>query len=673
MKRPRILQPLLLLLSSPMLIVPALPVWAGEQGEDSYLELDLAQLMQVTLTSAAKKEQSLDETAAAAFVITSSDIKRSTATSIPELLAMAPGIQVAQIANGKWSVSSRGFGGYTSNKLLVMIDGRSVYTPAYSGTYWDMQNVLLEDVDRIEVIRGPGGTLWGANAVNGVINIITKKAQDTQGTLVRGSGGTKEYNGAVRYGTPIGEKSFGRFFAFGTSLDNNELDDGSGSANDDWENIQAGFRFDGITDAKNDWTLSGDVYQNSGDQIVNPYLIPTPPYSTVYDDDYDASGANLNGIWRHQFNDEDRLTVSGYLDYTDREEVFLTQTFTTFNLDLQYETLIGDNHSLTTGLGYRHIDSSFDNTFQVHVEDSNRDLYSAFIQDEIELVEQQLWLTIGSKFEYNEYTDAEWQPSARILYKPKPNHSLWTSVARAVRTPSQIERDGQVTIAVSDGSNPFIPAGIPFYLAGSSDFDSEEVIAYEAGYRWQAKSNLSFDIATYYNSYDKIYASTFDGMGLTFANAVDGEGYGVELAANWQPNNWLTFNLAYSWQELDLGWRNDSYATNTAGNIFEDALPEHLLTLRSQMVFSPRWQANMSLRYTDEISAYEATDLDNPIEISSWWQLNANITWKATENFELKFAGRNIFNDDELQSVSEFVTPGTDIEADFYIMGTWSF
>ena len=651
------------------------PGWAGENAPDSYLDMELAQLMQVTLTSAAKKEQSLDETAAAAFVIARRDIERSSATTVPELLAMVPGIQVAQVANGKWSVSSRGFGGFTSNKLLVMIDGRSVYTPAYSGTYWDMQNLLLEDIDRIEVIRGPGGTLWGANAVNGVINIITRESQETLGTLVRGSVGSQEQTAAARYGTPIGSKSFGRFFAFGKTMNSNELHNATGDAHDDWENIQAGFRLDGITDARNDWTLSGDIYTNSGDQIVSPFWITAPPFMTENYGDYDAGGANLNGSWRHQLSDDRLLTVSGYLDYTDREEAFLNQSFTTLNLDLQYETPMGEYHSLTMGAGYRFIDSNFDTTFQVQLPDQDRSLYSAFLQDEIELAPKTLWLTLGTKYEHNEYTGSEWQPSARLLYKPAPNHSLWSSVARAVRTPSQIENSGRVTVGVIPSFPPAPPTISVVDLVGSTSFDSEEVIAYEAGYRWQARNNLSFDLAAYLNSYDKIYASlpTTTPLELEFVNALDGEGYGFELAANYQPRTWLTFNLAYSWQELDLDWRDSAYEIYPDNELFERGVPQNMFTLRSQVLFSERWQTNLWLRYTDEIEAIEAADFTNLITISSWWQFDANIIWKPSDNFELKLAGRNIFNDEELQTIAEFVTPATDIKADVYLQATWSF
>lgn len=649
---------------------------AEDKADDSYLDMGLAQLMQVTLTSVAKKEQSLDETAAAAFVISQSDIQQSGATSIPELLAMVPGIQVAQISASKWSVSSRGFSGYTSNKLLVMIDGRSVYTPAFSGTYWDMQNVMLEDVDRIEVIRGPGGTMWGANAVNGVINVITKKSQDTLGTLVRGSAGNQEQTAATRFGTPIGSKSFGRVYAMASDHDSNSRHDGSGDANDDWNNIQAGFRLDGITDANNDWTLSGDVYRDSGDQTVYPFWTNFPIFLTESRSSFRAEGANLIGSWQHRFTDDDQLTAKAYIDTTNRFEIFTDQSFTSLDLDIQYETRIGDRNSLTMGLGYRYIDGDFNETFQAAIPDQENSLYSTFIQDEVEIIPDNLWLTVGTKYEHNDFTGSEWQPSGRLLWKPRENHSLWTSVARAVRTPSMVEDSGSVTT----GSFPvFIPPGTfttgRVLLTGSSDFDSEEVIAYEAGYRWQASNSLFFDVALYYNEYDKIYSSLpIDSpTSLKFVNASEGEGYGFELAANWLPISWLSFDLAYSWQKIRLNWRNESFDIFPERQLSELNVPQNQISLRSKIVMSEQWQFNWWLRYVDEIVTLNPITLSSTIEVDSFVQLNANIIWKPIDNLEIMLAGRNFFNDEQLQFISEFITPATDIEADVYLKATWRF
>jgi iron complex outermembrane receptor protein len=399
-------------------------------GDNRYLDMGLAQLMQITVTSVAKKPQTLADTAAAVFVISQEDIRRSGVTSIPEALAMAPGLQVARISASKWSIAARGFGGYTSNKLLVLIDGRSVYIPAYSGTFWDMQNTMLEDIDRIEVIRGPGGTLWGANAVNGVINIITRKSQETLGSLVRtGFGNEEKVTAGARYGGTIGESAFGRLYVTGNDRGSNVLAGSGEDAYDSWDTLQAGFRTDGIVGSQNEWTFQGDVFDNDGDQIVSPFWLDGPPYLTIDHGDYTASGGNLTGSWRHRFDGGDVPTFKSYFDENNRTESYYAQDFTTLDFDLQFETAVGDRNNLTLGTGFRHVDGEFERTFQVWIPDQSSELYSAFLQDEINLLRDRLWLTVGSKFEHNDFTGDEWQSSARMLWKPGVDHSVWAASA----------------------------------------------------------------------------------------------------------------------------------------------------------------------------------------------------------------------------------------------------
>jgi iron complex outermembrane receptor protein len=431
-----------LLVAQALLLQGTSSALAASETLNQYLDMDLDQLMQVTITSVAKKPQSLADTAAAVFVITQEDIRRSGVTSIPQALAMAPGLQVLQISASKWSISARGFGGYTSNKLLVLMDGRSLYTPAYSGTFWDVQNTLLEDVDRIEVIRGPGGTIWGANAVNGVINIITKKARDTEGTLVRARAGTRErFGAAARQGGKLGEATYGRLYLMGSDVDDNVLrqntfSNGDDNANDDWRNLQTGFRLDGAVRKDDKWTLQGDLYKIDGDQIVFPFWLDSPPFLTADYGDYTASGANLIGSWQHTFQNDNVFIFKSYYDNNHRRESYYEDTFNIFDLDMQYEMALGAWNNLTTGLGYRHIDGNFVDNFQVSLPDQTQNLYSAFLQDQFTLVDRLLWLTLGTKYEHNDFTGNEWQPSARLLWKPAEAQSVWAAVARAVRTPS---------------------------------------------------------------------------------------------------------------------------------------------------------------------------------------------------------------------------------------------
>ena len=661
------------LLPAALVLSGIAPVFAGQATSD-YLDMDLAQLMQVTITSVSKKSQHLADAAAAVYVISNEDIRRSGVMSIPEALAMAPGIQVARISASKWSISSRGFGGYTSNKLLVLIDGRSVYTPAYSGTFWDMQNTLLEDVDRIEVIRGPGGTIWGANAVNGVINIITKKAQDTEGKLVRVRGGLEAQAGlAARVGGKIGSSGSGRLYVTADDRDSNILADTDEDANDGWRNIQSGFRADGQQGDRNEWNLQGDIYKNDGDQISYPYWVDGPPYLTANRDGFEAKGGNIIGSWQHRLVGGDLLTCKSYFDNNHRQEPYYDLSFNTVDLDLQYETTVGSRHSLMMGSGFRQIDGTFVDTYQVTIPDQINNLYSAFLQDEIQLISQRLWLTLGSKYEHNDFTGSELQPSARLLWKPDQAHSLWTAIARAVRTPSLVERTGSLTVAAYP-----TPLGTKKYtLNGTADFDSETLIAYEAGYRWQARANLSFDLAGYFNDYDKIYDMAYSTdparTVMEFANVRQGTGQGVELAASWQATSWLSLLATYTWQELDLTSELSVVGQEEQQDVAEAASPKHQASIRSAIDFASNWQWNCWLRYVDDIAGLDSISQKTFVPVPSYFLFDTNLIWKPTNNLEVMLAGQNLLNSSQLQYVAELITPATEIERIVYGKITWRF
>jgi iron complex outermembrane receptor protein len=667
-----------LLLVQALLFQGIVPSLAASETLDKYLDMDLAQLMQVTVTSVAKKPQTLADTAAAVFVISQEDIRRSGVTSIPEALAMAPGLHVARISAGKWSVSARGFGGYTSNKLLVLMDGRSLYTPAYSGTFWDAQNTLLEDVERIEVIRGPGGTIWGANAVNGVINIITKKAQTTEGALVRVRAGNGEQGAAAREGFKLGDSTFGRLYATTSNYESNVLrsnipgksDD---DANDDWQNIQSGFRLDGKVGTGKEWTLQGDVYKIDGNQIVFPYWLDRSPYLTANYGDYSAGGGNLTGSWQHRFDADSLLSFKTYYDNNRRKEAYYEDTFNTLDLDLQYEFSLGTWNNLTSGLGYRYIDGKFVGNYQVSIPDQDQNLYSAFFQDQIKLIDRRLWLTLGTKYEHNENTGSEWQPSARLLWKPDEEQSIWAAVARAVRTPAMIERSGSVTLAAFPTSRGAGKSS----LLGNADFDSESLVAYETGYRWQARRNISFDIAAYYNDYDEIYSaargtSPFD-PDLYFKNSREGTGHGVEFTANWQASSQLALGFTYTWLELDLRYKDPSTVSGLDGSSSTMSSPKHQAAVRTSYDFSEKWQSNLWLRYVDDFIGRNSIDPSSAIPVSSQFYLDANLSYKPLKNIEIMLAGQNLLNSSQLQYVAELLAPPTEIDRVVYAKVTWSF
>lgn len=334
--------------------LPATSVADKNSSQNEFIDMDISQLMNITITSVSKKPQHLADAAAAVFVISAENIKNSGVTAVADALAMAPGLQVAKISASKWSVSSRGFSGYTSNKLLILFDGRSVYSPAYSGTFWDQQNVLFEDIERIEVIRGPGGTLWGANAVNGVINIITKQSEDTQGVMLTAGGGDQErIMSAARIGGKLGDSTYGRLSLSYNDREENSLYAGGMDTNDGWQSMRGSFRLDGEQSNKGKWTVQGDLYKNDEDQIVSLYWIMTPPYFSSINGSVEDEGANLLARYEHEFSEDKILTVQTYYDYTDREDDYYQQTFNIYDFDLQYRMGVGKSNSLTMGTGFR--------------------------------------------------------------------------------------------------------------------------------------------------------------------------------------------------------------------------------------------------------------------------------------------------------------------------------
>lgn len=650
-------------------------VFATEYDTEQFMEMDLAQLMEITITSVSKKPQSLSDAAAAVYVISQEDIRRSGVTSIPEALRMAPGIQAVQISASKWSVSSRGFAGYTSNKLLVLIDGRSVYTPAYSGTFWDMQHTMLEDIDRIEVIRGPGGTLWGANAVNGVINIITKSAKDTEGTLVKvGTGNENKLMAGARYGQKINENVSGRFYVSGNNRDSNVLEGGNDDAYDGWGDAEAGFRFDGAIGDQDEWSVHGDLYKTDGDQIVYPLWTADSAYPISDYSSNSSSGGNLVGNWLYTLDNSDRFSIKAYYDYNDREESYYEQTFNTFDIEAQYETSIGDRNSLTAGVGYRNIDGEFVSSYSVSIPDQTNELYSAFVQDEIKLVDDLLWLTVGTKYEHNDFTGNEWQPSARLLWKPKDDHSLWASVARAVRTPSMIEDSGSITLAtIANTMTDPPPEFLNMRLQGNEDYISEELVAYETGYRWQALDTLFIDLSAYYNDYDDLYGTeALDPLTMQFDNKYEGYGYGAELALNWQATQKTSFALTYAYQELNLELK-DKAIVAVRSNVYDDGTAEHSVGLRSSTDMTEEWQVNWWFRYIGEIEGVNTTDPMQPITVPAYADLDVNIIWKPSKNLEVMLAVSHLLEDERIQYVSELITPVTEIERSVYGKITWKF
>ncbi len=450
-------------------------------------DLSLEELLDVEVTSVGKKAQALGDAAAAVYVISNDDIRRSGATSVPEALRMVPGLTVKRLDANKWAISARGFSGRFANKLLVLIDGRSVYTPSFSGVYWESEEVMLADIDRIEVIRGPGATLWGANAVNGVINIITKSAAATQGGLLVAAGGSEEQGGAsLREGVESAPETFARLYAKYQDRDSLVTSLGT-DGRDEWEIAQGGFRVDSTLTAGDRVTLQGDFYHsNLRQQLLVPDPLAPPTFSLPVDDHLNATGWNLLGRWERAFSVTSDVSLQLYYDHAERNEYYVAQSTDILDLEFQQRTKPIERHDLVWGLGYRHIADQVESTPLLTVTRSTdqRGLWSAFIQDDIELLRDRLRLTLGSKFEHNDYTGFEIQPNLRLLWKPSERDTLWGAISRAVRTPSRPERTATVLTGIlPTGASAPYPSTIQLRTIGNDGFDAESLTAYELGFR----------------------------------------------------------------------------------------------------------------------------------------------------------------------------------------------
>jgi len=658
-----------MLLPCLLLAITPATIWAAN---DEMLDLDLSQLMEIQITSAGRKAQNLGDVAAAVYVIDQEAIHNSGVTSIPEALRMVPGLQVSRMNATKWAITSRGFNGVFSNKLLVQIDGRSVYTPSYSGVYWDTQNVVLEDVDRIEVIRGPGATLWGANAMNGVINVITKQSSDTQGGLVTVAAGNHEIGiASMRYGTQLNKDTYGRFYIHGHARDSYQLLADETDAHDDSQLSSAGFRLDGDVGLKDSWTLQGDLYQGDHSQLMSPYWIKGSPIPLTVDDQVKSDGYNLLGRWQRKISETNSWTLQAYFDTTERDEIYLDQKHHTMDLDFQHHFQWAEN-DIVWGLGYRNIADKFSNSYMVGMapDEQTTELFSCFIQDEIALFEDKFKLTLGTKVEHNDYTGVEIQPSIRLLWKVNAGNNIWTAVSRAVRTPSRIEDNSQIVLTP-------LPTP-PFSMIsahGNSELEAEEVIAYEAGYRYSPGSNFSVDIALFYNDYENL-ADFLPETPLTilFVNGMEGQSYGLEISSQWKPLSWLTADLAYSYIDLKMtSTIAMSQAFSISALITEESSPEHQISLRSSMELSETLRFNFWARYVDQLATSGQAAYSAGIIVDDYVALDLNLIWTPVEQLELMLVGQNLLESNHLEFVHEYFIPPTEIGQSLYAKITWKF
>ncbi|MCU1239868.1 MAG: ligand-gated TonB-dependent outer rane channel [Candidatus Acidoferrum typicum] len=650
----------------------------SHQSVPDVTTLSMEDLMNMQVTSVSKRTQKVADAAAAVFVITQEDIRRSGATSIPEALRLVPGLEVARIDENKWAIASRGFNGRFDNKLLVLIDGRSVYTPLFSGVYWNVQDVMLEDIDRIEVIRGPGATLWGANAVNGVINIISKKAKDTQsGVVTAGAGSEERGSGGVRYGSKIGDTSYrayGKYFNWGPSLYPTGM-----TAHDGWDAMRGGFRADWTPAGANSLTLQGDIYHSKyGETLTVPSL--NAPYSSTFPNNGNYSGGNILGRWNHS-SEGSSMSLQMYYDNTTiADNSLFVDHQNIFDMDFQHGFHVGDSQQFVWGLGYRSIRDRNDSSFSVSLQPNQVTLnhFSAFVQDEISLVNNRLRLTFGSKFEHNDFTGFEVQPNARLLWTLTPNQSVWTAVSRAVRTPALTEEGLRLNSAVIPPATPTNPTPFPAVVTvfGSHQFQSEDLLAYELGYRVQVTSSLSADIATFYNRYSNLRtaepgapfiegspAPTDIVIPFVASNKMSGGTYGAELFADWRVAPKWRLVGSYSYLQMNIQKNSDSLDP-TPDNP-NGSSPRHQWYLRSSIDLPKHFEHDTTLRFVDHLPS---------LSIPSYYSLDAHLGWRPVPRVEFSIGGQNLLDNQHLEFIPDFInTAPTVVKRTVYGSMTFKF
>lgn len=629
---------------------------------DDLMNLSLKELTQIKVTSVSRKSEKANEAAAAITVVTQEDIKRSGANTIPEVLRIVPGVQVAQVDSNKWIVTSRGFPSSSqfSNKMLVLIDGRSIYSPIFSGVIWDEQMTPMEDIERIEVIRGPGSSMWGANAVNGIINIMTKSAQDTQGTLISsGFGSFEKTNQYLRHGDKLGEDFAYR--VYGQHYDHNGSKAVNGSTRDDeWDTQRAGFKTETKIDASSKLEVQGDMYQGERDEVFDRTPINNSSLITAAPSVHETKGFNIMTKYGRQLSEDSRVDFQLYYDYASRDVSLLNADINTIDLDMQHSINLGESHELVWGLGYRLIHGNETGSNLLRLSNNELDntvnLFSGFVQDKIELVPEELFLTLGSKIEHNTYTGVEIQPNARLAWTPVENQTIWGAVSRAVRTPSQIERDiTQVLQAAHIGG------GVYTYVTAvdSDGYDSEELTAYELGYRFQPTDNTALDLAAFYNDYDSL-RTLEQTNAITYYpdNRATGKAKGFEVSAKWDPVPEWNLAMGYSYIDVDIKLDAGSTDNTRITKDTEGRTPTNMVNLRSHYSITDKFSIDNAVYYYDDI---KKTGVAGAGTIKDYIRFDTQLSYEVADGIEFSLTGKNLLDDQHQEYIRATYNNTTEI------------
>jgi iron complex outermembrane recepter protein len=643
------------------------PVFAA--ADSDLFELSIEDLGKLRVTSVSKRSEPLRQAPSAIHVITGEEIRRSGLTRLPEILRLAPGVEVARNNAHSWTISIRGFNSDLSNKLLVLIDGRSVYSPLFAGVFWDAQDTLVQDIERIEVISGPGGTLWGANAVNGVINVITRSARETQGALVEvGAGNEDRALVGLRHGWGIGDDLAARVYLKYSDRDESRLMSGQDGF-DGWHSLQAGFRMDWDRSRADRLTLQGDVYDGElSDLLRGEFTLGTLP-GPDSPGHIDVGGFNLMARWDRDLDGGGHLQLQSYFDHTSRD---IPGTFDerrdTFDIEFQHDFAAGARQRIIWGAGFRITDDELDNTTFASFIPAERtdETISLFLQDDISLRPDKLILTVGAKVEHNDYTDYELQPNVRLTWLVSERQSAWAAVSRAVRIPARLNTD---LVLFAPIPVPGFTEPLYFNAIGSKDFEAEELIATEAGYRLGYGENLSFDLSLFHHDYEKLQTQELGAitpvgnpveyflLPATLENGMQGESYGGTLVATWQPLDAWRLQFQYAYLNLKLGLEpgsTDSGAPAVAGNS-----PEHQAAVHSFLELPRKFDLFTSVRYVDELPNLGVPDRT---------AVDLSLGWRPLENLRTSLTVRNLNDDEHLEFGG-----GNLIERSGWLRVVWTF
>jgi iron complex outermembrane recepter protein len=622
---------LLFLLSLSLIFLPAataqVEIADAQIPSNPLKQLTLEQLGNVEVTTVSKEPEQVWKAAAAVFVLTSDDIRRSGVTSIPEALRLVPGVEVARIDSNQWAVGIRGGETNFSKGVLVLIDGRSVYTPLYAGVYWDVQDVVLEDVDRIEVIRGPGATIWGPNSADGVINIITKKASETQGVLVSDLGGNVDrFISEARYGGTLGDglsyRVYGKGFVREPEFhpDHNNFDE--------WHQERGGFRLDWNPNTRTDYMLEGDAYGGTSPAETGPLSFVNV-----------VSGGDIVGRWRHTFENGSDIYLEAYFDRTIRSGVLLGETRNTIDIDFLHRFKIADRHEISYGFGLHWSPNRFiqkSPIVNVVPQVETDYIHTGFVQDEIHLLNDKLSIIAGAKLEDNNFTGFDIQPTLRGLWNPNPHQSFWAAVTHAVTTPSRIEEGFQLS-AGEISNNP------PTYLlvSGNPGFKSETVLGYEGGYRQLLTPKLYLDLDVFHSSYGHLQSfglPTLIGNTLTifYENAIAGATNGVEIAPSWTAKPWWKLSGSYSYVGIDFHANAPGANISSTGSVptYEGSSPAHQVKIQSNFNIGKRFEFDQTYYYGSALPAQN---------VHAYQTMGGRFQWNIRKELSFSLVGQNLF------------------------------